>query len=198
MMLLLVRGTIWCRLPSSGRDRCIFLCGDDGREMTLPLGTLDRLTADESGRLVVHTWIIYPAMADGGGPMLYGFATARERDVFCQIVGVARVGATVGLAVLGAMPVDEFRALIVAGDPKPLEAIPHVGKKTAARLVLDLKDRIPVAEEDETSVNRRVLLRKALAGLGFEPAAVDRAVRPIVGLDRPMQDLLREALSSLV
>jgi Holliday junction DNA helicase RuvA len=194
---LLLRGTIYSRLPAESHERCIFLVGDHGYAITLPRGSLDRIVADEAGRLLVHIWTIYPTVPDGGGPTFYGFATARERDLFCRIIQIDRVGPTVGLAILGATTIDEFRAVIAAGDPRVLEAIPHVGKKTAARLLLDLRDQIPAADQDEGSVGRRALLRTALAGLGFGERVVQDVVARMTDLDRPMEELLREGLRQL-
>jgi len=107
---------------------------------------------------------------------LYGFATEEERDLFLLLLGVQSVGPKVALAVLGGGAPRDLVAALAAGDAARLQAVPGIGKRTAERIVVELREKVGVAEPGDApiSVSRgddpRVVARDGLLELGFAPA----------------------------
>jgi Holliday junction DNA helicase RuvA len=135
---------------------------------------------------------------------LFGFATAEEEELFHLLISVSGVGPRLGINILSGMPAPELASAILHGEISRLTRIPGVGKKTAERLVVELKDKIrtsgiassrpsqppPAAAGDEA-------LLSALVNLGYRPAAAERtaeSVRRNLGASAPLEDQLREAL----
>jgi Holliday junction DNA helicase RuvA len=103
---------------------------------------------------------------------LYGFATEAERDLFLLLIGVQSVGPKMALAVLSGGSPRELLATVAAGDTAQLQALPGIGKRTAERIIVELRERVGAATgEDPIVISRgddpRLLARDALVGLGF-------------------------------
>jgi holliday junction DNA helicase RuvA len=168
-----LRGVLIGKQP----NRIIVDVGGVGYDVAVPLSTFYGL--GEVGATVllqIHTHVREDALA------LYGFATRLELELFERLIGVSGIGPKVGLAVLsGIDPLDLIRA-IERGDLARLTAIPGVGKKTAERLVLELKDRlprppIPVAPGEPATANvLRDDLLSALINLGYHRPLAEKAV----------------------
>src|SRR3954471_6600235 len=109
-----------------------------GYEVSAPLGTAGRAARDAEGRVTiyVHTHVREDAL------MLFGFAMESERHAFRTLIGVSNVGPKTALAVLSALPAADLARAIAAKDVARLTAISGVGKKTAERLVLELRDKL--------------------------------------------------------
>lgn len=107
---------------------------------------------------------------------LYGFATGEERAIFTLLTGVSGVGPKVALAVLSGMTVPEVETALLAGDHASFQKIPGIGKRTAERLVVELKDKIvpsgapTVLRAAGKGDDQTLLARDALVGLGYTPA----------------------------
>ena len=128
---------------------------------------------------------------------LYGFADAAERALFVHLLGVSGIGPKVALAVVSStQPADLHRA-IALGDVARFQAIPGIGKKTAERIVLELKDSIADAVElgVEIQAPRELVARDALVELGFSVVEAERALAR-VDPDLPAEARVREALRS--
>jgi Holliday junction DNA helicase RuvA len=109
---------------------------------------------------------------------LYGFATEEERDLFLMLLAVQSVGPKVALAVLSGAPPRTLLAAVAGGDVATLQAAPGVGKRTAERIVVELREKVGSTLGDEAIVVRRSddpfsMAREALVGLGYEPAEID-------------------------
>jgi Holliday junction DNA helicase RuvA len=177
-----------------------------GYEVVAPLGTRGRLTPDEDGAvtLFVHTHVREDALS------LFGFATSHERTAFRVLIGISNVGPKLALAVLGFVAVDELGSLVARGDVGKLTTIPGVGKKTAERLVLELKGKLPSAPAPAPTVGpantistggKAELLLGALVRMGYRPNEAERAVAALAQV-RPLDEaalgeLVREALALL-
>ena len=128
---------------------------------------------------------------------LYGFAERAERDLFVQLLSVNGVGPKVALAIVSGSPADELRRAIVREDAARFTAIPGIGKKTAERIVLELKEKMasvvvaPVEAGDD--VDEHVVARDALVELGYSIADAERA---LAATDRhaPPEERVRQAL----
>lgn len=169
-------------------DRVVIAAGGIGYEVLVSTTTLAALPAmGRKARLLTHLQVRDDAMT------LYGFATPGERDLFLLLLGVTGVGPKVALAILSVLTSEALRRAILDGDADSITLVPGVGKKVAARVVLDLKDKLggvvelpaagPVAE-----------VREALAGLGLSPQEIHEAVGGLDGEEGPVEDLLRRAL----
>jgi Holliday junction DNA helicase RuvA len=160
--------------------------GGIGYEVLIPLSSYDRLPpAGQTVHILTH----YHVREDAH--LLYGFATAAERDLFRLLVNhVSGIGPKLGLAVLSGMSVSNFKAAVVNGDVTSIARISGLGKKTAERIVLELKDKVGVAAAweaasaahaptlEQEQANEAVL---ALIALGYKQVEAHKAVRELQG-----------------
>ena len=171
-----------------------------GYELFVPLSTF--YSVGECGaavKLRVHTHVREDAL------QLFGFGTALELALFERLIGISGIGPKLGLAVLsGIEPADLIRA-IRHGDLARLTGIPGVGKKTAERIVIELRDRLPVGPgaeatgPDAAQGDQRGDLLSALSNLGYQRAAAERAVDRVLarGGEAAFERLLRDVLKEL-
>jgi Holliday junction DNA helicase RuvA len=172
-----------------------------GYEVHAPLGALGRARGSEGlVELFVHTHVREDALD------LFGFATDIERRTFRLLLGIPNVGPKTALGVLSALSVSELGRAIGAGDLRRLSKVPGIGKKTAERLVLELKDKLPVVGSDEPPLvsgtptsDAKERLLSALTNMGYRAAEAERAVAGLGSKveDAPIGDLLKEALALL-
>jgi Holliday junction DNA helicase RuvA len=174
-----------------------------GYDVRAPLGTLARATptgADGRAQLFTHLHVREDVLD------LYGFASELERSVFRLLLDVPNVGPKTALGVLSALPPDELSAAVAAKDVARLTRIDGVGKKTAERLVLELRERLPKVSEAKpvpaarggTTGDQNRLIG-ALTNMGYRPPDAERAVRALgdrVGQES-LGELLKEALLGL-
>lgn len=187
--------------------------GGVGYHLQIPLSTFYRLaqaTPHDVAVLEVHTHV------REGVFQLYGFATVEEREAFERLIAVSGVGPKVALAVLSGIDAVELEGAVRAGDRGRLERIPGIGKKTAERILLDLRDRLEtegrrkrktgLAVPDDAlapdAEHRRDAV-SALINLGYTPErageAVDAALtEPMESDPRTLESVLRRALRRLV
>ena len=181
-----------------------------GYEVAIPLSTFyDLGEIGEPVQLRVYTHVREDAL------QLYGFKTARERELFLQLISVNGVGPGLAIKLLSGMNADEMIASIRTNNLVRLVAIPGVGRKTAERLVVDLRDKIaalssPALEEEfaakaavegapTTTEAMRNDAMSALANLGYQRAALEKAVKNAVdeGGELSVEVILRRSLRSL-
>jgi Holliday junction DNA helicase RuvA len=139
---------------------------------------------------------------------LYGFVTAEEEQLFHLLISVSGVGPKLAVNVLSGMPASELATALLHGELARLTKISGVGKKTAERLVLELKDKIKAsglasarASQPPPAGDSDQALLSALINLGYRPAAAERtaeAVRRSLGVSAPLEARLREALKLIV
>jgi Holliday junction DNA helicase RuvA len=150
---------------------------------------------DGEGEIVVETYLHVREDA----LQLYGFADADERELFTQLLSVNGIGPKVALAVVSGSPPSELRRAIVLGDHARFQAIPGIGKKTAERIVLELKEKLgSVTLGPEPVANPRaphVVAREALIELGYSLAEAEQALAEIDPRLEP-EERVRRALRS--
>lgn len=177
-----------------------------GYELEAPMSTFFALSQG-SGEVTLLTQMVVRDDAI----LLYGFAEDAERRLFRELIKISGVGAKLALTVLSGMSVADFVATIEADDAARLTGLPGVGKKTAARLLVEMRDKLsgtdiapslnaaPAQASDESpGVGTSADARHALVALGYKPAEADRLLR---GLDTDTLDseaLIREALKRAV
>lgn len=142
---------------------------------------------------------------------LYGFSKREEREVFAIVVGVSGIGPRTALAVLSSLRIADFAAAVVNSDIEQLTRIPGIGKKTAERLVMELRDKMKrlvtahvkagyepaAATKTPKESDIAALVSAALQTLGCKPAIADRAAQralEVLGEKAPLEELVREAL----
>jgi Holliday junction DNA helicase RuvA len=168
-MIALISGEVAVRRG----DHVIVMCGGVGYRLAVSAETLRHVPrVGESVTLHAHLVVRDDALS------LYGFAGEEERDLFLLLLGVPSVGPKMALAVLSGGPPRELLAAVAAGDGARLQAVPGIGKRTAERIVVELREKVGVAPEaDPIVVSRgddpRLLARDGLLGLGFSPSEAD-------------------------
>ncbi len=189
-MIALLSGTVAVRRG----DHVVVLCGGVGYRLAVSAETLKHVPA--VGRdVLLHTHLIVrdDALA------LYGFATEEERDLFLMLLGVQAVGPKVALAVLSGAPPRELLRVVAAGDAARLQAAPGVGKRTAERIIVELREKVGAAlPENSITVSRSddpsTLAREALLGLGYNAAEIDGLLEGAAG--ESTEALIAHALRS--
>ncbi|WP_374441990.1 Holliday junction branch migration protein RuvA [Pseudomonas panipatensis] len=177
-----------------------------GYELEVPMTTLYRLPA-LGEPVMLHTHLVVREDAH----LLYGFAEKRERELFRELIRLNGVGPKLALALMSGLEVDELVRCVQAQDTSTLVKIPGVGKKTAERLLVELKDRFK-AWENIPSIAPLVAEPKlvaavssaeadavsALIALGFKPQEASRAVAAVEEQGLSSEELIRRSLKGMV
>ncbi|UGS36828.1 Holliday junction branch migration protein RuvA [Capillimicrobium parvum] len=168
-MIGLVRGEVVVRRP----DHVVVLAGGVGYRLAVSGETLRHVpAAGQETTLFAHLILRDDAIT------LYGFAAEEERDLFLLLLGVQGVGPKVALAVLSGGPPRELLRAIAAGDAARFQAVPGIGKRTAERIIVELREKVgAVTDEPSITITRaddpRGIARDGLLGLGYTAAEVD-------------------------
>ena len=192
------------KLASALPTQAIVDVGGVGYEIFIPLSSYDKLpAAGQDIRILTHLHVREDAQ------ILYGFMTAAERDLFRLLVNnVSGIGPKLALAVLSGMSVNSFKTAVVNSDVASLSKISGLGKKTAERIVLELKDKLGVAAAweaasamhaptpEQEQANEAVL---ALIALGYKQIDAHKAVREMQEKDeaKPAEELVKLALKRM-
>lgn len=172
-------------------------CGGVGYFAHISLNTFEQLPAEESVFLLTHQVIREDAH------VLFGFMTERERSVFLLLLSVSGVGASTARLILSAMQVDELIAAIGRGDDKLLTKIKGLGPKTAARLVLELKDKVDkLGGAEIISSPGNKVKSEALSGLqvlGFDKKKAEMAIDKVWSANPSIsvEELIKSAIKTL-
>ena len=164
-----------------------------GYEIDVPMSTFYHLPrTGEEVELLTHLVVREDAH------LLFGFLTAAERTAFRQLLKISGVGPKVALSVLSGLSVEDLSRAVASGDAARLTKVPGVGKKTAERLVLELRDRLPAvvgtARADAAPAKGDVV--NALLGLGYNEREAQAAVKQLPA-DLQLADAIRLALKHL-
>ncbi len=196
-MIGLLRGEVAVRRS----DHVLLLCGGVGYRAAVSAETLRHIPA-AGAEATLHTHLIVRDDA----LTLYGFHCEQERDLFLMLLSVQAVGPKVALAVLSGGPPRELIAALAAGDVARLQAVPGIGKRTAERIIVELREKVGVTSDLDAVVpasgagaiaarrgsSARTLARAGLLELGYTPAEADELLREAQG-ESP-EELLAHAL----
>jgi holliday junction DNA helicase RuvA len=186
-MIAFVEGTVIER----SADRAVIEAGGLGYELFVSASTLAALPpAGKRARLLTHLHVRDDAM------VLFGFATPSERHLFLLLLGVNSVGPKLALAILSVLQPDALRRAVLDGDADAITVVPGVGKKVAARIVLDLKEKLG-GEVELPTAGPLAEVREALVSMGLSPQEIQGAVAGIDGDGAPVEVLLRRALQQV-
>ena len=199
-MIARLRGS----LLESSYTACVIEAGGVGYEAAIPLSTFEKLPhTGEEVSLFIHTQVREDAIS------LFGFATAEERALFRLLISVSGIGGKLALNVLSAMPAANFCQAVTTGDIKMLSRINGIGRRTAERLVVELKEKlsdfcntpagIPASAPEVMSAMSDAAL--ALEQLGYKREEIDKVLRKL-SAELPedgagCENLLRKALQLL-
>ncbi len=150
--------------------------GGVGYEVTLSMQTLCMLRRGESCELFIHTHVREDQIT------LFGFATIEERALFRKLTTISGIGAKMAVNMLSAMSAAQLLDAIEQGDDAALARTPGIGKKTAQRVILELRGKLTAdASSGATAAigGSRADLKSALGNLGYKPAAIDKALRAV-------------------
>lgn len=182
-MIARIKGEVWEALPG----RIVVGAGGVGYQVIVPISTYDQLNPLEGQSIDLRT---YQHVRENS-LTLYGFAKDEERDVFLLLIDrVSGIGPAIAMAVLSGLAVGAFKQAVVNGDAVGLSSVKGIGKKTAERIILELKDKVGVVQTWEQSEDRTDSARDAemgLMALGFRQAdarkAVDKALKAEPGAE---------------
>jgi Holliday junction DNA helicase RuvA len=194
-MISLLRGEVAVRRT----DHVVILCGSVGYRAAVSAETLRQVPA-VGEEVVLHTHLIVrdDALA------LFGFHSEQERDLFLMLLSVQAVGPKVALAVLSAGPPRELVAALAAGDSARFQAVPGIGKRTAERIIVELREKVgvdggaglgertPIVMRRGEGEHPRVLAREGLLELGYGPAEAEELLRDVEG--ETAEELIGQAL----
>jgi holliday junction DNA helicase RuvA len=188
-MIALVSGTVAVRRV----DHVVIDCGGVGYKLAVSSETLRHVPA-VGNEVALHAHLVVREDA----LTLYGFATEEERELFLMLLGVQSVGPKVALAVLSAGPPRQLLAAVAAGDGGRLQAVPGIGKRTAERIIVELREKVGASmPEQAITISRasddpRSLAREGLIGLGYSAVEADELLDRVDG-DAP-EELIAAAL----
>jgi Holliday junction DNA helicase RuvA len=188
-MIASVRGEVLTRLPGE----VVIEAAGVGYRLAVSSETLTAVpAAGQQARLFTHL-----ALRDDG-MHLFGFATRAERELFLMLIGVQSVGPKVALAVLSGGSPRELLNAIASGDSARFQAVPGIGKRTAERIIVELREKVAGKVSDDIVVRRtdpsdpRSMAREALLGLGFSPPEADEMLDRAEG--ESAEELISDAL----
>lgn len=127
---------------------------------------------------------------------LFGFTTADDRDLFRLLMGVSGVGPRVGLAILATMTADDLRKVVATDDAAALTAVPGIGKRSAQKLLLELRPKLDVPDGELQASGPLGEVRTALEGLGYQSDEISSVLRDFPS-DLPIEELLKRSLQAL-
>jgi holliday junction DNA helicase RuvA len=191
-MIAHLRGKLLVKHP----NQAIVDVGGVGYDLTISVPTFSELpAAGQDVALHVHTHVREDMIG------LYGFLRVDEKQLFEKLITVSGIGPKLAITILSGMPATEMIAAIRNNDVATLTRIPGIGRKTAERMVLELRDKLPVVGEAATAraaaatpVEEDVL--SALVNLGYQKAAAERALSS-VNKNQPFEAMFRETLARL-
>lgn len=181
-------GSLKGSVESLGIDNCIIeTAGGVGYRVFMPAAQLAQLTQGASVRLHIHTAVREDAI------VLYGFLSQEYYDLFELLLTISGVGPKMALGILSAVKPDAFYLAVQSRDIKVLTKLPGIGKKTAERLLLELKDKVgPVAAESSGAVAEAI---EALASLGYSNSEIMPVIKKIEGAEtKTSEEILKQAL----
>jgi Holliday junction DNA helicase RuvA len=189
-MIAMLRGEVADR----GLDHVTLMCGGVGYRLAVSTQTLGGV-GPIGGEATLHTHLIVRDDA----LVLVGFAQEAERDLFLALLGVQAVGPKLALAVLGAGPLSAVVGAIAAGDARFFQSVPGGGKRTAERIIVELRDKVGGTIGEGIVVRRasaedapRELARAGLLELGFVASEADRLLADATG--ETVEELIAQAL----
>ncbi|MFZ6032182.1 MAG: Holliday junction branch migration protein RuvA [Melioribacter sp.] len=192
-MIGYLRGKILSVKPT----RLILDVNGVGYKLNISIATYEKISDSKEAEL--HTYLVVKDDALD----LYGFYNEEEKEMFELLIGVSGVGPKTALGILSGIRAGEIKRAIITGDVSKIVSAPGIGRKTAERLILELKDKIKTVGEPEQAAGLSDISGDAIAALvnlGYNQKTAEKAVR--AALDKnpsiALEDLIKEALSGMM
>ncbi|MBI5756354.1 MAG: Holliday junction branch migration protein RuvA [Nitrospirae bacterium] len=195
-MIALIRGHLIVKTP----QYAIVDVNGVGYKVFMPLSTFSRLPDNNKDEVTLHTYTHLREDAI----QLYGFLSAEERDFFTTLITISGIGPKMGLNILSGSSLSELMKTVESEDAKRLSMIPGVGKKTAARIILELKEKLPSISpfREEGGIDSAIAgdALSALVNLGYTRAPAYDAIKKACKDSKKMsiEEIIREALKTMV
>lgn len=192
-------GSLRGRLAGKMPPHVLVECGGVGYELETPMSTFFGLP-DTGKEVFLHTHLVVREDAH----VLFGFSTVEEKQLFRALLRVSGVGARIALAVLSAMSVRDFERCVRHEDTAMLTKVPGIGRKTAERLIIEMRDRlgkgapVPATAGRLAASDARSEAFDALVALGYKPAEVNRLLGDIEVAGKSAEDIIRLALRQAI
>ena len=193
-MIAFVRGNFVDKTPS----RVVVDVNGVGYDLQISLNTYSAIANKETGQLYTYLHLFE------NGQTMYGFAEAAEKEMFLQLISVSGVGAATARMMLSGMKPEEISRAIIQGNAKLLESIKGIGKKSAERLIVELKDKFgkqalenPLAGMAVQSIDIDAI--NALVALGISRMMAENAIKKVMQTNPniALEDIIKQALKSL-
>ncbi len=188
-------GSLRGRIARKQPPQIILECGGVGYEIETPMSTF--LELPETGtEIFLHTHLVVREDSQ----TLFGFSSEQEKSLFRSLLKISGVGAKMGLAILSGMSVNDFQRCVEYEDSARLVKIPGVGKKTAERLIIEMRDRIDVTSAELTAgtstarSDPRNEAFDALLSLGYRSNEINHLLAKLDVADKSAEDIIRLAL----
>lgn len=188
-------GYLTGKLISSKPTQIILDVNGVGYLVNISISTFEKISEKESVSLFIHTSVKEDSIT------LFGFYTQSEKEMFELLISISGIGPKVSLGILSGIAVDDLKDAIANGNVSRLIAIPGIGRKTAERVVLELRNKVDSIKSDgsikETSVKEEAV--SALATLGYQRQIAEKVVRDLLA-ENPnysLEELIRKALTGL-
>lgn len=188
-------GYLTGKIISSKPTQIILDVNGVGYLVNISISTFEKISEKESVSLFIHTSVKEDSIT------LFGFYTQSEKEMFELLISISGIGPKVSLGILSGIAVDELKDAIANGNVSRLIAIPGIGRKTAERVVLELRNKVDSIKSDgsikETSVKDEAV--SALATLGYQRQIAEKVVRDLLS-ENPnysLEELIRKALAGL-
>ena len=197
-------GSLRGLLADKSTPNLLVECTGVGYEVSVPLSTFYEMPERNK-----EVFLLIQHIVREDASLLYGFATKTERDLFRELIKVNGVGPKLALTILSGLPPQQFAACILAGDSASLVKMPGVGKKTAERLVLDLKDRVAKLDIQVQNASRSSVAvatkasalddaESALISLGYKPVDAAKIIATIPDAETlSVEQLIKQSLRLL-
>lgn len=189
-MISYLKGTV---LTKKERFVILLLHKDIGYRVFLTRQTLEQLPINSAVEAFIHTHVREDALE------LYGFLTLEELDFFERLIGISGVGPKSAMEVLSVAPLVDIKKAIVHGDPALLQKVAGIGKKTAERIIVDLKEKIAFAgdQEPDRDLTNNLNILRALSALGYRETEIRHAIGKISSENKELSEQIKEALKIL-
>lgn len=192
-------GRLTGRLVSKQPPQLIVDVNGVGYELEAPMSTFYKLPATGEN-VSLHTHLTVREDAH----LLYGFASIQEKSLFRELIKVSGIGPKSGLSILSGVGVEDFWEILRTGDVARLTKIPGIGKKTAERLMVEMRDKAGAAPSDSGIVAAAVTgsplqeARSALQALGYKPAEIERYTQAVYRDGMTTEQIIQESLRRAV
>lgn len=176
----------------------VISAGDIGYFVQCPSSVINSVTVGEKRKIYTYQHVREDAI------ILFGFLTKEDRTMFLRLISVSGIGPKLALQILSSVSAGELAVILVGGDASALTKVPGIGKKTAQRLILELREKVENEELKDALVNPKTQTVSAsasdavyaLTALGYSPQDASKAVEAVIGNCNGTEEIIRAVLKS--